>query len=139
MPLPGDRLVVEPSTLFAYGTLRFPEVLRALLGRVPARRPAAAPGWRVAALPGVAYPGLVPGSGTAHGVLIGDLTSREWRIIDAYEDGLYELRPLSLVGEGRHASAYVCHPTTRVLPTDWSADRFAADHLAAFVAGLDVA
>ncbi|WP_250292550.1 gamma-glutamylcyclotransferase, partial [Frankia sp. CiP1_Cm_nod1] len=50
---------VGPSELFVYGTLCFPEVARALLGRLPCSRPAAAAGWRAAALPGRAYPGLV--------------------------------------------------------------------------------
>ncbi|WP_445548822.1 gamma-glutamylcyclotransferase, partial [Frankia sp. CiP1_Cm_nod2] len=51
---------VGPSELFVYGTLCFPEVARALLGRLPCSRPAAAAGWRAAALPGRAYPGPVP-------------------------------------------------------------------------------
>lgn len=135
MPVNASRLATGPRALFAYGTLRFPEVLQVLLGRVPARTPAVAAGWRVAALPDVVYPGLVPGAGPAEGVVISDLTPREWRVIDAYEDGLYELRPLAL-DRGRRASAYVCHPGARVLAADWSAARFAAEQLASFVAGL---
>lgn len=37
-----DRLSGDLAALFIYGSLLFPEVLRALLGRVPARVPATA-------------------------------------------------------------------------------------------------
>ena len=49
-----DRLSVAPEALFVYGSLLIPEVLQALLGRVPDRT---AGGWRVAALAGRRYPG----------------------------------------------------------------------------------
>ena len=48
----GRSLPSPPAALFAYGTLRFPDVLTALLGRVPEQAPAAVDGWRVAALDG---------------------------------------------------------------------------------------
>ncbi len=44
------------APLFAYGSLRFPEVLEVLLGRVPSTKPAEAEGWRVIPLPGLVYP-----------------------------------------------------------------------------------
>ena len=40
----------DPGALFAYGTLRFPEVLRELLGRVPELAEGTLADWRVAAL-----------------------------------------------------------------------------------------
>ena len=55
----SDRMAGGPAALFAYGTLRFDEVLAVLLDRLPCRSTAAAAGWRVAALAGRVYPGLV--------------------------------------------------------------------------------
>jgi gamma-glutamylcyclotransferase (GGCT)/AIG2-like uncharacterized protein YtfP len=120
-----------PADLFAYGTLRFSEVLEALLGRVPEHSPAIAPGWRVAALDGRVYPVLVPGEGGAGGILISGLTAEEWRIIDAYEDDFYALERLTLV-DGRPAWAYLTRDATAALPADWSAGDFTAWHLGAF-------
>ena len=128
-----DRLSADPEALFAYGTLRFPEVLRALLRRVPGRSPAAAAGWRVVCLARRAYPALVPGHGVASGCLITDLTVEEWTLLDAFEDDVYRLQRVPLV-DGRQGWAYVCEGTAQTTAESWSAERFAARHLAAYVA-----
>jgi gamma-glutamylcyclotransferase (GGCT)/AIG2-like uncharacterized protein YtfP len=120
-----------PADLFAYGTLRFPDVLEALLGRVPEHSPAIAPGWRVAALDGRVYPVLVPGDGGAGGILISGLTAGEWRVIDAYEDDFYELERLTLV-DGRQGWAYLTRDRTAALPADWSPGDFTTRHLGEF-------
>ncbi|MDN3356712.1 gamma-glutamylcyclotransferase family protein [Actinomadura sp. DC4] len=120
-----------PADLFAYGTLRFPDVLEALLGRVPEHSPAIAPGWRVAALDGRVYPVLVPGPGAAGGILISGLTAEEWQVIDAYEDSFYSLERVSLVG-GRAGWAYLTRDGTTGLPSDWSPDDFTLRHLDGF-------
>src|SRR5215470_5909353 len=117
-----DRLPVDPQALFVYGSLLFPEVLRALLGRVPDRTAAAAAGWRVAALAGRRYPGLVPGDGQASGTLITGLAPDEWRILNAFEDDLYELRRLTLT-DARHGWAYVWPDDRAALTEDWDAER----------------
>jgi gamma-glutamylcyclotransferase (GGCT)/AIG2-like uncharacterized protein YtfP len=127
----ASRLTTGPVSLFAYGTLQFPEVLTALLDRVPAHTPGAVAGWRAAALPSLNYPGLVAAGGTVRGVLLSGLTAREWRIIDAYEDDRYELERLALT-DGRYGWAYLYARDGEVLPHDWSADEFAERHLAAF-------
>jgi gamma-glutamylcyclotransferase (GGCT)/AIG2-like uncharacterized protein YtfP len=120
-----------PADLFAYGTLRFPDVLEALLGRVPEHSPAIAPGWRVAALDGRVYPVLVPGDGGAGGILISGLTAGEWRVIDAYEDDFYELERITLV-DGRQGWAYLTRDRTAALPADWSPGDFTTRHLGEF-------
>ena len=75
---PGNwqrTLPPDPGALFAYGTLRFPEVLRELLGRVPELTEGTVADWRVAALTDRTYPGLIRAPGaTAAGVLITGLT-----------------------------------------------------------------
>lgn len=119
--------------LFVYGTLMFPAVLDVLLGRVPATRPAGLDGWRVAALPGRSYPALVPGERRADGKVLLDLRPEEWRIIDAYEDDVYDLCRIELVPPAGEAVAYVCPSTDDALDQDWDRDRFAAEELPAFV------
>jgi hypothetical protein len=120
-----------PADLFAYGTLLFPDVVNVLLGRVPERVPAAAAGWRVAAVPGRVYPALVAGTSTAAGQLIRGLSRDEWAIIDAFEDDLYDLRRLPLV-DGRDGWAYVGDDST-VSAENWDRDAFADRHLANYV------
>ncbi|WP_067490579.1 gamma-glutamylcyclotransferase family protein [Actinomadura hibisca] len=118
------------NDLFVYGTLRYPEILQVLLGRVPDLAPATAPGWRVSTLPGLVYPGLVADpAATADGMLISGLTNGERALLDAYEDGLYEAVLLSL-SDGRQAHAYAWKGDTE--PFDWDPARFAAEELAAF-------
>lgn len=133
---PRDRLAVRPDALFAYGTLMFPGILVALIGRVPDSTPATLAGWRAAALPERTYPGLVPAvRTTAAGRLLTGLTPAEWEIIDTFEGGGYDLTPVTLV-DGRSGWTYTWADDIAPLPYDWSAERFAAEHLAGYVARL---
>lgn len=127
-----DRLAACPDALFVYGTLQFPEVLDALLGRIPASRRAAATGWRAAALEGRVYPGLVPAESTASGLLLIDLPPAEWRILDDFEDDRYDLRRIAL-SNGEHGWAYVW-PFGEVLAEDWDPKEFTTRHLDAYSA-----
>ncbi|SEG72640.1 Gamma-glutamyl cyclotransferase, AIG2-like [Thermomonospora echinospora] len=128
---PAGATRCEPDGLFVYGTLRFPEVLQALLGRVPELEPARAVGWRVKALPGVVYPGLVadPG-GVADGLLMTGLSEAERRLLDAYEGESYEPRRMAL-DDGRRAWTYVWKGRTE--PDDWNPARFAERDLPAYL------
>ncbi|WP_344949675.1 gamma-glutamylcyclotransferase family protein [Actinomadura miaoliensis] len=117
--------------LFVYGTLRFPEILRVLLGRVPDMRPATATGWSVRALPGVVYPGLVADpDGVAQGLVMTGLTEAERRLLDAYEDDDYDPVLITL-DDGQRAWTYVWKASTE--PYDWDVERFAREELPAFV------
>ena len=102
--------------------------MRVLLGRTPTGVPASVAGWRVAALPGRVYPALVPGEALAKGQLITDLTPPEWRLLDAFEDDVYELRRLTLTN-GRHGWTYICADHTHAAPHDWDITTFERDHL----------
>ncbi|WP_344586138.1 gamma-glutamylcyclotransferase family protein [Actinomadura vinacea] len=122
---------MDPEALFVYGSLQFPEVLFALIDRVPDHRLATAEGWRVAALPNEVYPGLVPGETIACGYLLTGLAPEEWRLLDAFENPLYELKRVELT-DGAHGWAYACTPE-EVEPHDWSAEDFEAQHLPAYI------
>ncbi len=123
---------MDPEALFVYGSLQFPEVLFALIDRVPDHEPVAAEGWRVTTLPERVYPGLVPGNGTAHGYLLTGLTRKEWEVLDAFEDPVYELTRVDLT-DGRHGWTYACNPEAQVGPDDWSAEYFEAHHLPTYI------
>ncbi|NGN68840.1 gamma-glutamylcyclotransferase [Streptomyces sp. A7024] len=131
--------MTEPQpTLFAYGTLQFDEVLRALLGRVPYHEPVDAPGWRAAALERRLYPGLVAAPGVvATGVLLSGLSGREWGILDAYEDDQYELREIALAQGGR-CLTYVWEGGD-VRDEDWDAELFRARYLSEYAARCGLA
>lgn len=139
--------------LFVYGTLQFPEVLQAVLLRVPRLDPAQAPGHRVVRLDGRIYPGLVKAAGSARGFLIGDLTAAEWRILDEFEGDEYDVLPVGVVhrdgapaGAGgsrpagrpqvrqgaRGALTYACRASAGPMDADWSAEHFARTHLPAY-------
>lgn len=128
-----DRLSPDATLLFTYGTLQFDAVLNALIGRIPQRVSASAPGWRAASLEGRVYPGLVAAPGSAAlGVLLTDLSRREWAILDAFEDDRYDLREVSLTSGGR-GLAYVW-PDGEVRDEDWDAEQFRARHLEEYAA-----
>ncbi|MEW2417547.1 hypothetical protein AB0953_28045 [Streptomyces sp. NPDC046866] len=77
---------------------------------------------------------MVPAPGAvAVGLLLTDLTSWEWAVLDAFEDVRYTLTPVTTSGGGR-AWAYIW-PAEDVRPEDWDADTFAELHLRAY-AGL---
>jgi gamma-glutamylcyclotransferase (GGCT)/AIG2-like uncharacterized protein YtfP len=127
------RLADGPNELFVYGTLQFDAVLEALLGRIPPRTTASAPGWRAASLEGRLYPGLVTSlGGTAAGLLLTDLSNEEWAILDAFEDNRYDLRKIDL-SSGHQGWAYVW-PGGEVRAENWDADAFAARHLQQYAA-----
>lgn len=135
MPSAGGRaamMIAQRGDLFVYGTLQFPEVLRALLGRTPDSSPVTLDGWRAAALARRPYPGLVPANATVPGILLTGLGADELKVLDEYESGPYDLRELSLT-DGRPAWSYVWTDASCVLAADWSADEFAVEHLSGFV------
>ncbi|MFB8274703.1 gamma-glutamylcyclotransferase family protein [Nocardia colli] len=127
-----EQCAAQGHSLFVYGTLRFPEVLKVLIDRVPNLVTAVAPGWRVAALPGRLYPGLVPEPDTlAHGLLLTGLTLGEWEILDAFEDDEYDLRAIQLAAAADPVSTYIW--TAAAAQDDWHPDQFTATYLADFV------
>ena len=115
-----------------YGSLQFPDVLRVLIGRVPDMVPAMAAGWRVTALADVDYPGLVSGDDSAVGHLLADLSWEEWKILDAFENPLYDLTFLAT--SAADAWAYTC-PATSTAPIagGWTMGNFADRHLAEYL------
>ena len=123
---------MDPEALFVYGSLQFPEILFTLIDRVPDHEPVVAEGWRVVTLPERVYPGLIRGDATACGYLLTGLSPEEWRLLDAFEDPVYDLTRVDLT-DGRHGWTYACNPGVEVGTDDWSADDFQARHLPAYI------
>lgn len=127
-----DRLAAvweAPAPLFVYGSLMFPEVMRALIGRDPERTPAAVRGWSVVAIPGRVYPGLVSdGDAEVTGHLLTDLTEREWRVLDAFESDFYDL--LSITTQTRACAwVYALRDTGPEFSHPWNSAEFEQDSL----------
>lgn len=127
----------DAPALFVYGTLRFPEVVVALLGRRPTMVPAAVAGWRAAALRDRTYPGLVPaGRGeVCEGRCLLGLTRAERELLDLFEGDSYEADAVTLVGGGP-AVAYLWRGgggQADVRAVNWDIADFASLHLSEFV------
>ena len=123
--------------LFVYGTLMFPGVVRAVLGRVPPSRQAHLAGYIALTVRGERFPGIIRDSnGLVEGRLIEDLNKSEWLRLDAYEDPFYTLATIeaSVGAETVSALCYTVAESARGVLSHqrWSADRFAL-HLPDFL------
>lgn len=130
--------------LFVYGSLVFPEVREAVLGRAAASAPAAVEGWRVAALRDRDFPGLVRSEGSrVTGLVLTDLTGPERARVHAYEGTMYRQELIPLVADAggsddaaapTHGWTYVCVEESLVLGTDWDRQNFADMRLSDYLA-----
>jgi gamma-glutamylcyclotransferase (GGCT)/AIG2-like uncharacterized protein YtfP len=134
---PSTRLAgitAERDGLFVYGTLMFPEVLDALLGRVPDSAAASISGWKAVGLSNRVYPGLVQASAsTTNGRLLTGLSRDEWQVLDDFEDDTYELRQLSL-DHGAQAWSYIWPDHHSATSIAWQPTEFASRHLPTYAA-----
>ena len=74
------------GSCFVYGSLMAPEVVQALLGRVPQQKPAVLRNYRRHSLEGHTYPGAVPAEGMCiHGAVLLGLHESEEASLDAFE------------------------------------------------------
>jgi gamma-glutamylcyclotransferase (GGCT)/AIG2-like uncharacterized protein YtfP len=145
------------NALFAYGTLLFPEVLRAVAGRALPSRVATLPGFARWRLIGEIFPAVVAAAeqDRVSGVLYVGLDSDEWRRLDEFEGELYERRAVTVGVVGaestsvapvagasfaatRPAFTYVLRDgwRHRLAAAPWDPEAFARDHLDAFAARL---
>ena len=125
--------------LFVYGTLLFDEIVRSLIGRTPAFRPATALGYEARMLRGVSYPGLVAvQGGRTEGLVFDDLSLTEWVALDEYEDDFYTVTEIEVLMEGglsASALAYLVEGSMAT-PMIWTPAWFRSRHLSAFLGDL---
>lgn len=110
------------NTLFVYGTLLDPDLLKRLLGRIPDSAPADLGHHARYTVTGEPYPGLVPEPGTTtSGALLFGLSPTELSRLDAYESDLYDRRTVvtrTVDGQTCTAYAYVVPRQNRHLLSD---------------------
>lgn len=126
--------------VFAYGSLEFPVVLGAVIGRVPAREPATLEGFARFRVRDGTYPGIVAAEGArAEGTLWRGVDLDGLAALDRFEGALYERRRLPVrtrAGAVVAAHVYVVRDERRGVLSDepWDKARFERRHLARFVA-----
>lgn len=106
------------NALFCYGTLCAPEIIRAVIGRVPPARLAVLPAFACYRVSGKTYPGVVADPTTrTEGLLYTGLTDAELKKLDAHEGGEYLRRRHTVTTapdqQAAQAWVYVIHPLCR--------------------------
>ena len=125
--------------IFAYGTLLFPEVIEQLTARRFPFEDVSVQGFERRTLAGKIYPGIFDCPGKQlNGRIYFNLDADSLRILDLFEDEIYERRQLVLqsAAQGRVvALAYVIPPELRdvLSATFWEPEEFAQVHLLGYL------
>lgn len=120
--------------LFLYGTLRDPDILAAVLGRIVREdelAKATAPGCAAVYFPGQFYPALVRRAGTAApGLLLSRLTDDDLLALDAFEGDQYRRGEVQLLIAAGPVTAEVYWPAVPVAASapDWTLERWMSEH-----------
>ncbi len=132
------------NPVFVYGTLLFPEVRQALLGRDPLVCKAELRGYaRYAIRPRGCQPLpviLAEPAGRVEGLLIGDMDQSEVDCLDCFENvagGLYEKLSLTVSGEAREFTGVISYAAGPRLVSSaaepWDPESFRLDGLKSFM------
>ena len=118
--------------LFAYGTLQFPDIIAAVIGRPLTGAPAVLEGYARFGIHNEPFPGIIPSEPhRVEGVVYTDVTRAERRRVDIFEGEPYhrETVTVRLPEDGTRIEAitYVIRPRWRTLlsPSGWDPDEFA--------------
>lgn len=126
--------------LFAYGTLRDPDVRAAVLGRQPAAEARGRLHGHVAlTVIGDSYPVLVPRAGAAtSGAILSGLSRADWLALDRYEGPGYRRLPVRVATSGGMFAAEAYFPTRGLKAGDaaWDLDGWTRRHKQAFLRRL---
>jgi gamma-glutamylcyclotransferase (GGCT)/AIG2-like uncharacterized protein YtfP len=119
--------------VFTYGTLMFPEVWRAVVGRDFTTVAGSAAGFAIYRVAGAVFPGIVATTeqDAVRGIVYLDVDEASLARLDVFEDDFYERQAMWIScddGERREAHAYVVPPYHRSALTDerWDRDQFVA-------------
>jgi gamma-glutamylcyclotransferase (GGCT)/AIG2-like uncharacterized protein YtfP len=117
--------------VFTYGTLMFPEVWHAVVGRSFQTVEGNAAGFEVFRVRDAVFPGIIAGAGacSAPGVVYLDVDPMSMDKLDRFEDGFYERGEIAVDcrdGQRRMAEAYIVPAENRSLLTSepWSRESF---------------
>ena len=132
-------------TLFVYGTLTAPEVMKALVGRLPPFRSARLDGFTRHPVVGFVFPGIIPVKDETatprpvQGLLYTDLTVDELEILDWFEDVEYTRSVVQVKDDETNelcdTQVYVwINPLEELdLTQDWDYDQFRTQHLSNYL------
>jgi gamma-glutamylcyclotransferase (GGCT)/AIG2-like uncharacterized protein YtfP len=120
--------------LFLYGTLRDPDILTAVLGRVASIHnlvPATAPNCASVYFPNRLYPALVQRTGSAApGLLLTEATTGDLTALDAFEGDEYRRGPVQVTTLMGPVVAEVYWPALPIAAAapDWTLERWVREH-----------
>jgi gamma-glutamylcyclotransferase (GGCT)/AIG2-like uncharacterized protein YtfP len=119
--------------VFTYGTLMFPEIWQAVVGRSFETVEGTAAGFEVFRVRDAVFPGIAAGTGACSvpGVVYLNVDQHSTERLDRFEDDFYERRAIyvdCVDGQRRLAEAYVVPSANRSLLTSepWSRESFLA-------------
>jgi gamma-glutamylcyclotransferase (GGCT)/AIG2-like uncharacterized protein YtfP len=119
--------------VFTYGTLMFPQVWKAVVGREFGSITGSASGYAIFRVRDAVFPGIVAAGDrdAVSGVLYLDVDQASLARLDLFEDDFYRRETLWVDcedGQRRAANAYVVPPENRSVLTDqtWRPDEFVA-------------
>ncbi|MGI9579241.1 MAG: gamma-glutamylcyclotransferase family protein [Microthrixaceae bacterium] len=113
------------SHVFAYGSLMFPAVCEAVIGRIPTWRAAHVGGWLASSVPGAPYPALVPDAdATTDGLLLGGITEHELAMLDRYEGSDFRRTELLIQPGDMRAWVWVAGDPAIVTGETWDPGAF---------------
>ena len=119
--------------VFTYGTLMFPQVWQAVVGREFRAVGAVLAGYAIYRVQDAVFPGITASDagGCVCGVVYLDVDHASLVRLDRFEDDFYERRTVHVAcddGEARDAEAYVVPQERRAVLTNdpWQADEFVA-------------
>jgi gamma-glutamylcyclotransferase (GGCT)/AIG2-like uncharacterized protein YtfP len=134
----------EERLLFAYGTLMFPAIIHAVIGRIPGQRPAVIEGYRRLVVAGELFPALIANDESdesVEGVLYDNITPEEWKRLIAFEDPFYKLESVDVHCAGREvrAVAFILPPALNSLLSEkvWEPDAFRESFLERWASRTD--
>lgn len=96
-------LILAFMSVFVYGTLQYPKILKALLGRVPVSEHAIVKGYVRYGVKGEPFPAVVQcHDGEVPGLVLSGLDQTEMDILDEYEGEQYAKRSVDALIDGKH-------------------------------------
>jgi gamma-glutamylcyclotransferase (GGCT)/AIG2-like uncharacterized protein YtfP len=127
------------QTLFVYGTLEIPQVVKKLLGTTLPSESAVLKGFERYMLINCHYPGIIRQEGAqVEGVLLHGITPKYLQLLDRYEDKIYKRQVVQVTnskGQGVDTWVYVVPPRYKKQLTSrpWNRDYFVNTHLKRFL------
>lgn len=127
------------SHLFAYGSLQVPDLIRAVIGRIPESIEAKAEGYRCFTMRGYSFPGMTPDpTHSTPGRILLDLSEAELEKLDEFEGPPYIRERISLQsGDSQQKSAWAYiipgRETAFITSNPWDLNKFIDKELSTFL------